>query len=223
MNKKIGKFKLWHLIAIGAAIGLGLYLYNKESEPETQGESLLFGGTGTGAFGPIDPDTGIPYAFQDGFGETGETLDMFLARVQQLRDGGLLGGEGSELPPEVITETIEGPGLPGPEPASNRAVKAAQKAARKARKNARKERKRRREAEHRHTQKPKKTGAAASIPNTHHSPKHPVGRLGSAQPVSGPGARPGAKRRKQPKARRPKVKRRKAQKRRKQRRQKARR
>jgi hypothetical protein len=178
VNKKIGKFKLWQLVAIGAAVGLAFYLYKKR-EGGVNPEEVV-GGTGTGAFGPIDPNTGVPYAFESGLGgkagsAAGESLDEFLRKVGELREAGFFGT------PEK--EVIETPGAPGAEPATNKAVATAQKHARMAKAEAKKARKAQHaakaaqhKAEHQNTQKPKKTGAAASVPHTHVSQAHPVTR-----------------------------------------------
>lgn len=162
MNKKIGKFKLWHLILIGSALGLGLYLYNR-NKPEGPNPEEVIGGTGTGAFGPIDPNTGIPYAFESGEGTSGGlNLGEFLENV------GLLREFFEPSPTETITETTsEGPGsTTGQGKGKNKS------------------------GQHKHTQKPNSTGAAAHAPHHHHAPKHPAQRIGvgPGKAIAGPGA-----------------------------------
>jgi hypothetical protein len=185
VNRKVGKFKLWQLILVGVAIGGAVYLYRRKTVANPEEAS---GGTGTGAFGPIDPNSGIPYAFESGAGTVspGETLNSFLEKVAQLRDSGFFGSPEKE-PGEVVE-------IPGAEPASNQAVTQAQAAARKARKKAKEahkalveEKRARHKAEHQHTQKPKKTGAAASVPHTHVGQAHPAQRAGQAKHSGGGG------------------------------------
>lgn len=190
MNKKIGKFKVWQLVALGAAIGLAVYLLKRKESGGINPEEVV-GGTGTGAFGPIDPNTGIPYAFESGLGGSGS-------------GGGEGSGAGEAGAPgepgliESITETIN-EAAPGGEGAASPTTKAAKKTA----KHKAKEQKKHHKAEHKSTHKPKSTGAAAHAPHKHHAPAPPVSRLGSARtiPTKPPRAfRPGP-RRTQPKGR----------------------
>lgn len=109
MKRKLGPLKLWQWIAIGVALGVGVYLLRgREGTGEVPAES--FGSTGTGAFGPIDPETGIPYAFQNAPGNASTTpadpLASFLDTFGALREAGAF-----ETPqPEVVTEYVEAPG-----------------------------------------------------------------------------------------------------------------
>lgn len=91
LQKKLGPLKVWQWAAIGGAIGIFLYIRNRNASEETPATGELFGGTGTGAFGPIDPETGVPYAFEGGGSGganqgSGESLDQFLQRVGQLQE-----------------------------------------------------------------------------------------------------------------------------------------
>jgi hypothetical protein len=109
LQKKLGPLKLWQWIAIGAALGAAILILRKKETPQAEAGEV-FGGTGTGAFGPIDPETGIPYAFEGGgagsAAASGETLDQFLERIGQLKDAGLLGPE-VEPGTETIIERVE--------------------------------------------------------------------------------------------------------------------
>jgi hypothetical protein len=113
VNKKIGKFKLWQLVALGAAIGIAIYFYNRNKAPAVNPEEVV-GGTGTGAFGPIDPNSGIPYAFEGGANSENANngIQEALSLIEQAK--GLASGEGSGGG-ETYTETvIQEPGEPTP-------------------------------------------------------------------------------------------------------------
>lgn len=105
MNKlqhKLGPLKLWQWIAIGGALGVALLILRGKEGGAAEPTGEVFGGTGTGAFGAIDPETGIPYSFEGGSGAgsaenpstgEGESLDQFLERIGMLKEQGLLGPE----------------------------------------------------------------------------------------------------------------------------------
>lgn len=108
LQKKLGPLKVWQWALVGAALGAAIVIYRKGKGGEGEPSGEVFGGTGTGAFGAIDPETGIPYQFEGGAGAGGgESLDTFLANIGKLKDAGLLpgGGEGSS-PGEPDHETI---------------------------------------------------------------------------------------------------------------------
>jgi hypothetical protein len=194
MNKKIGRFKVWHLLVIGAALGAAVYFY-KRSHPEPNNLEEYAGGTGTGAYGPIDPNSGIPYAFETGLGGgggAGETLGQFLSKVGELRDAGFFGSPEKE----VITEERPGPGEAELEHART-AAQQARKAAREARKAQRKEHKARVKAEHKHKQKHHTTGGTAHTPHTHHSPQHPAHNAQQNAPQKSGGSYGGGQHKKQ--------------------------
>lgn len=180
LNKRYGKFKLWQLIALGAAIGLAVYLYRRNTTGGEYADGLgaSWAGTGTGAFGPINPDTGVPYAFEGG-GQGGEGLDSFLDKIQQMKDAGLWGGEQEPSVIETNTETIvQEPGeaqpLANPKPKSG---------------------------------KPKRTGSAANKALDHRAPKHPKQRIGIGPAKSlgkvKPPRGPKAKKQRKPKQQKP--------------------
>lgn len=176
MNKKLGKFKVWQLVAAGVALGLIVYIYNRnKSESQGPNPEEIVGGTGTGAFGPIDPNSGIPYAFESqgasGEGNEGLNLATFLENVGLLREafgGEGFGPSGTETVVETTTEGGNG-------------SEAGNKASRH-----------NKTGQHKHTHKPKSTGDAAHAKHTHHSPKHPHQRVGvgQARPVGGRPHRP---------------------------------
>lgn len=185
LSKKLGPLKVWQWALIGAALGAAIVVYRRGKGGEGEGEPTgeLFGGTGTGAYGALDPETGIPYAFEGAGGAGGESLDTFLANIGKLGDAGLLptggeGGEPGEGPIEtIITETINpaaggGAGKKSP-PGQRSKAKAA--AAKRAQGN-----------QHPATS----TGAAAAAGgNSHASGPHPAQRqgLGGAVGLTGPG------------------------------------
>jgi hypothetical protein len=196
LNRKLGPLKLWHWILIGVVLGVGVYYFrNKEENAPTEG---AYGGTGTGAFGPINPESGIPYAFEGGAGAAGETLPTFLEKVKELKDSGLLG-------PEVVTEPGEVIELPGPSEdllnfllVRDKQQRAALKAARKARQQAKKQRHGKGAGGHKagankqgskgakkgkgKGKTPRSTGAAAHAPASHHARPHPASRPSAHPP-----------------------------------------
>lgn len=175
MNKlqsKLGPLKVWQWGLIGAALGVAILIYKKgHGEAPAEGSGELFGGTGTGAYGAIDPETGVPYQFEGGGGggvaNPTESLDSFLERVGMLKEQGFFPES------EKVVETVVNAG------AENQAAKSGQ---------AKKKR-----------QKPKapatSTGAGAAAGGAGHTTApHPANRIGIAQnrPVSGPVKLPGA-------------------------------
>lgn len=187
MNKKFGKFKLWQLIAAGVALGVIFYIYSKNKGEGTSAEEL-YGGTGTGAYGPIDPNTGVPYAFEGGAGGATApgtmSFEQGLAFIEQLKNAGLLPEPGKEAGEHTET-VIE---KEGPEPKTNAEVKAARMAAKATREQLHKVNKaleklkaKSKKQEHGHTQKHHKTGDSAHAPGTHHSKEHPGDRTHAAK------------------------------------------
>jgi hypothetical protein len=187
VNKKYGKFKLWQLIAIGAAVGLAFYLYKRKEAGGINPEETV-GGTGTGAFGPIDPNSGIPYAFEGGLGgggsgtSTGETFQDFLTKLGQIRE---LFPEPETPAPSTVTETVVDESRTK---GAQKNARTARAEAKKARQAAHRERKARLKAEHQTTQKPKTTGAAAHVPHAHVSNGHPAQAHPSHNKSSGGGS-----------------------------------
>lgn len=189
MNKRIGKFKVWQLIAAGVAFGVILYIYSRGKGGTNPEE--LYGGTGTGAYGPIDPETGIPYAFEGGLGggsgssPGGGGIGEVAGLIGQLKEAGLWPEPQSAPAPEREEVVVE---KEGPEPRSDAEVRAAHLATRAARKTLHKVHKELHKAEHRakklehqHTQKHNSTGGSAHTPHTHHAQKHPAHRIGTAK------------------------------------------
>lgn len=194
MNKKVGKFKLWQLIALGAAIGFAVYVYKRRGGGVNPEE--VVGGTGTGAFGPIDPNTGIPYAFESGAGGggAGESLSNFLGKVEELREAGFFGTPEREVLREEVPEHIETQGEPQGGKAKGQGKKGKGKAAGKGTSSAKAKAKKathaarvavgqaqvargaHRAAHHQVTHKPHSTGAAAHVPANHVAPAHPAYR-----------------------------------------------
>jgi hypothetical protein len=109
LQHKLGPLKLWQWIAIGVALGGGILIYRK-THPTTSEEPSgeLFGGTGTGAYGPIDPNTGIPYSFEGagaaGGGSEGNAAGEIASWISTLKELGLWpeGGEAGEAPPADV-------------------------------------------------------------------------------------------------------------------------
>lgn len=179
LQKKLGPLKVWQWAMIGAALGAAILIMKNRSgggEGEPAGE--VFGGTGTGAFGAIDPETGIPYSFEAGgsaggtAGNEGESLDHFLKQVGQLKDAGLLGSEGE--PSETIIERIT-------EPSSTVAGTSTKQQAAKSK-----------TAENKRAgdRKGTSTGSAASPKGSSHTAApHPAVRaIGGAKALTGPNA-----------------------------------
>lgn len=191
MNKKVGKFKLWQLIAAGVAIGVIFYIYSK-GKGEGASPEEMFGGTGTGAFGPIDPETGVPYAFEGGSGggagsAPGGGLAETLGIINGLKEAGLWPEQGEREPsaPEREEVVVE---KEGPEPRTNAevdkarlATHAARKAEHKAMKEANKAKAKAHRLEHKKTQKHNKTGDSAHTPHNHGAKGHPAGKVNNAK------------------------------------------
>jgi hypothetical protein len=175
LSRKLGPLKLWQWIAIGAALGGAIYLYRKNQQPAGVSNEEIFGGTGTGAYGPINPDTGIPYAFEQGLGGSAgaEGFGEFLEKVAQIKELFVPETEPGESAGETAPATKGGK--------ANAAAKKARAAAKKAKKEQQREHKKRVQAEHQHTQKPGTTGGAASAPHTHHSPPPPHTHVSGAR------------------------------------------
>lgn len=170
LQQKLGPLKLWQWIAIGAALGVGVLVY-RQTHPSGEGEAgtgELFGGTGTGAFGPIDPNTGVPYSFEGGpaGGLTeGSAAAEISGWINTLKELGLWpgsegegGGDGGSPAEEALGAII---------PAAKRQQKAKSKAAANKAKN---------------TKGPAvSTGAAAHAGgNSHTTAPHPAQRAGLA-------------------------------------------
>jgi hypothetical protein len=171
LEKKLGPLKVWQWALIGAALGAAIVIYRR-GKPEGEAAGEVFGGTGTGAFGAIDPETGIPYQFEGGAGG-GESLDTFLANIGKLSDAGLLpiDGEG------------RGPGEPDSETIITEIVKQANQG--------KKQREKRSGSEK--TPATSTGGAAAAGGASHASAPHPATRIasiavGGAKALTGPNA-----------------------------------
>lgn len=179
LQKKLGPLKVWQWAMIGAALGVAVLLY-KRSHPgseETPASGELFGGTGTGAYGPIDPETGIPYAFSGGGGgAAGGTAEDLFGTIEKLKELGFL-----EAPVETIETIVREPG--GGEGSPIAAAKKHQTA------KAKQARKKRDSGKHPATS----TGAGAAAGGASHAsaphPAHRVG-LGQNQPVGAGRAQP---------------------------------
>lgn len=96
LQKKLGPLKVWQWALIGAAVGAFiLWKHSQSEETPAEGSGELFGGTGTGAYGAIDPETGVPYAFEGGGGggaesgggaSSGPNLNEILSDIGQVRE-----------------------------------------------------------------------------------------------------------------------------------------
>jgi len=80
VKRQLGPLKLYQWIMIGAIVGVGTYLYNKRKGSTTSNVAPTDSGTladttgntdagsptssGTGDLGPVDPSTGLPYAWE---------------------------------------------------------------------------------------------------------------------------------------------------------------
>jgi hypothetical protein len=161
LSRKLGPLKLWQWIGVGVVTGVVVYVYRQRQAAAGGKPEESFGGTGTGAFGPINPDTGVPYAFESGFGGAAgagaEGFGEFLEKVGQIKD--LFVSETQAA--ETAEPAAKGGGVVKP----------------KAKKT---------HPEHQHTKKPGTTGGAAAAPHTHHSPPHPITRVGGATIVAPP-------------------------------------
>lgn len=182
MNKKVGKFKVWQLVAVGVAIGVIYYIYTKNSGETTEPEYGYLSGTEGGEAEPSG--TG---GASSGSG-TGSGIAETLGVLEALRNAGLIPERGETGSPErevIETET------PGPEPKTNQEVKAARLATQAARKTEHKavvaEQKAKAAAkklENKTVQKNNSTGGSASVPNTHTTPAHPANKIGNAKKVA---------------------------------------
>lgn len=174
LKRKVGPLKMYQWIGLGVIAGLGLLIYNRrQGAGEPEGE--VFGGTGTGAFGAINPETGVPYAFEGG--PAGSAAESGLSNFGEFVD---LVGTIRELfaPEETNTEPADAPPLGGDTPG----------------KKAKKTRQQRREdaagAGHKKkgAKKPKhpatSTGAAGHAAVPHQAAPHPVSRIGQGVAVT---------------------------------------
>lgn len=107
LQHKLGPLKLWQWIAIGAALGVAVLVY-KKTHPNAEGEEAatgeLFGGTGTGAYGAIDPNTGVPYQFEGGAGGAageGSAAGEIANWIQTLKELGIWPEGGEAGTPEA--------------------------------------------------------------------------------------------------------------------------
>lgn len=211
VNRKMGPLKLWQWVLIGVVLGGGVYLYKRSHPSGVSNPEEVVGGTGTGAYGPIDPNTGIPYAFEPGGGGSsgGGTGGGSAGGGGGSEPGvpGSGGGGSGENKETTTTETKE----PGPfaegllaklEKIAEERLKTARKNALKARNEAKrarqkaaKEHRARVKAEHQHDKRARSTGGAAHQAQTHHSPPHPITRVGAGTPAKPGRARRNTKRR----------------------------
>lgn len=174
LKRKVGPLKMYQWIGLGVIAGLGLLIYNSRKGEAPEGE--VFGGTGTGAFGPINPETGVPYAFEGtaaGGGQEsavqnfGEIVDLF-GTLKEIFE-----------PEETNTEPADAPAA-DPLPTSSKKVK--------------KTRQQRREDKHgaghgkKHQKHPKhpatSTGGAGHQAQPHQTSSHPITRIGQGVAVA---------------------------------------
>lgn len=178
MNKKVGKFKMWQLIAAGVALGVIFYIYSK-NKTETEAPELGYlTGTEGGEPALAGGESGASGSGGSGIAET-------LGVLESLRNAGLIpSGEGSAAPEREVIETE----TPGPEPKTNAEVAKAQLATRAARKaehkaevSLNKAKAATKKLEHSHKQKHNTTGGSAHSPNTHHAKPHPAAKVHAAK------------------------------------------
>jgi hypothetical protein len=183
LQKKLGPLKVWQWAMIGAALGAAILIMRNREGGEAEPTGEVFGGTGTGAYGPIDPESGIPYAFEGGGSSSGtasaagESLDSFLERVGMLREQGLLGEEGE--PTETVIERITEP---------QNSVVAASKTQQKAKAKTAHEKREGGSTGSGGGKKPTSTGSAASPGGSSHTAApHPATRIavGGAKALTG--------------------------------------
>jgi hypothetical protein len=176
LKRKVGPLKMYQWIGLGVIAGLGLLLYNR-NKPGEGPEGEVFGGTGTGAFGPINPETGVPYAFEGG--AAGSAAESGLSNFGEFVD---LVGTIRELfaPEETNTE-------PADAPAADPLAAAPKKKGTKTRQQ-RREDKAGAGHEKKGGKKPKhpatSTGAAGHSAQSHQAAPHPVARVGQAVAVA---------------------------------------
>lgn len=97
LKKKIGPLPVWGwagAVMLGVVI---LYMRSRSPAAATTDPNAALGDTGTGAFGPIDPNTGIPYSFEAPQGGGTATAPTAFDEVSDvagivgaLRDAGLI-------------------------------------------------------------------------------------------------------------------------------------
>lgn len=185
VNKKIGKFKVWQLVAVGVAIGVIYYFYSKNSGTETTEPEY---GYLTGTEGEETAPTGSGGSESGGSGggsSTSNGIAETLGVLEGLRNAGLIpSGEASGTPEREVLETQ----TEGPEPRTNAEVQKAQantRAARKAEHKAEvalnKAKAKSKQHENKHTQKHNTTGGSAHTPHAHHAKQHPAKKAHAAK------------------------------------------
>lgn len=175
LQRKVGPLKMYQWVGLGVILGLGVLVWRRTHPSSAGTEGEVFGGTGTGAFGPINPETGVPYAFEGGAAGTGTAAGTI---SEQLGGLGELLGTLRELGlwPEAVPE-----GMTPAEAAEDEAGAGAKKPhADKARKS---------KAQKAGAKRATSTGAGAhqGHNSSHTSAPHPKHRIGVSQnhPVSG--------------------------------------
>lgn len=192
LQKKLGPLKVWQWAMIGAALGVAVLIY-KRSHPgseETPPTGELFGGTGTGAYGPLDPETGIPYAFSGGGAAAGGATEDLFSTIEKLKELGFL-----EPAVETIETVVKEPpveGQTGGEKTGSKTSaekkKAQREKTRAAHKKAQEEKAKEAKEKRDNGKHPAtSTGAGAAAGGAGHtSAPHPAQRIADNKPVSKP-------------------------------------